>query len=248
MKQFNYKGNKFEIGLQTICDEEFIVTKGYELEDDVHESDNLSLYIGTDYGQYNSSITVNDVLLAHNKSNYEQNGRTYEKLIAHLEEICNEKEEIDFKCDDFHIKLWQTEDKIGGETVFVREGFEYNHNHILIINSLRTFFFIKDRPFFGMHGTSHSTLSSNVEYSFSDIAEALQQAVEYSKNKGVTFDTFYNECKGKKPEGIVEICKGYEYRLWEFEGGWSDWEEVDYFEFRSKELYNFNLRQIRRKK
>ena len=244
MKKFNYKGNKFEIGLQTICDEEFIVTKGYELEEGVYSKGELKLYIGTKYEQGGTDITINNKLLAQHKLNYEQNGRTYEKLIKHLEKICNEKEEREFKCDDFHIKLWQTKDKIGGETVFVKEGFSYGKYCLNIEITNSTELYKEFLPCFGMEGTTDSILKPDSKYTFSDIAEALQEAVEYSKNKEVTFDTFYNECKGKSPEEIVEICKGYEAMNW----NWHSWVEVDCFELQNKELYIFNLRQIRRKK
>src|SRR5690606_26312143 len=123
MRKFNYKGNKFEIGLQTICGEECIVTKGYEVKVDAYSEDDVELHIGTIYDYADDDITINNNLLVRKKSDYEQDGRTYEKLIAHLEEICNEREEREFICDDFHIKLWQTENGMGAKTVFVKEGF-----------------------------------------------------------------------------------------------------------------------------
>lgn len=200
MKQFNYKGNKFKIGLQTILDEEYIVTKGYELKDEVYFHNDLSLYIGTNWIQDNEyDITINNNLLVRSKSNYEQNGLTYEKLIEHLEEICNEREERVFICDDFHIKLWQTEDEIGAETVFVKEGFEYDDEIIAIDKYITTRFWNTVFPIFGMKRKAYSLPKKDFRVSLSRIEESLQQAVEYSKKQNAKLKT------NSLPENILNI-------------------------------------------
>lgn len=128
-----------------------------------------------------------------------------------------QKEQREFKNKDFHVKVWQDSEKIGIETVWIREGYEYdsmggnNLNSLRIIRGASTGLFPYYPPDFGLTETTYSIAKDNTKVPFELIVTELEKADKLSKE--VTIWDVIEECKGVTGKGeMTAILDKYEMK------------------------------------
>lgn len=98
--------------------------------------------------------------------------------------------------------------------------------------------------------SKHYTAVRTAEYekhsrrSYADLINYLEKLC---KPEPVTLEDIYKECEGKTPVEIVKILKKYQYRMYQRNNTWSEWDEFDPLELSCSESYALGIRQIRRK-
>lgn len=164
---------------------------------------------------------------------------SFNHLIEHLDNLTAPKiiNEREFENDNFHIKVWETEDKIGAETVRIREGFEYGGGFNLIINDkYKTDFFVSPDvslyPNFGTFVNSAEIYKTKIKYTFTDLCKALERAEQETSE--LTYDTVVKELDGLEGRRYLEQLTKYEYCIGEVNLGS---ETIDF-----KKAKWFNLR------
>lgn len=128
------------------------------------------------------------------------------------------KEQREFKNKDFHVKVWQDSEKIGIETVWIREGFKYQER-IDITRNAETTMYDMVYPVFGGRRLKDEILLSDCGYSYSDIVTELEKAHKLSSE--VTIYDVIKECDWVRLEVRVHyldqprdcIMRGYQLRL-----------------------------------
>lgn len=155
---------------------------------------------------YMSTIEIIDQMNKYKYGCFPISPKPYGLLINHLDNLTKPKiiNEREFKNDNFHIRVWETEKKIGAETIWIKEGFEYNtakHGHIdkkeisIKKGSETTIYADSTQPFFGSRIKSDQQIKTSVTLTYTDLCKALERA-ELETTKELTdinnfIDDFY---------------------------------------------------------
>lgn len=133
-----------------------------------------------------------------------------ERVISIVKAL-NTKEEREFQNKDFHVKVWQDSEKIGIETVWIREGFEYQ-DMIDITSQSETTIYEMVYPVFALRKLKDEILKSECRHSYSDIVTELEKADKLSRE--VTIWDAIKECEGVTDrDQLFEILYRYEIDL-----------------------------------
>lgn len=175
------------------------------------------------------------------------------KLLESINKSEISRIEREFKNEDFHIKVWETEEEIGAETIFVREGFR-KRGGIGIEKKFNTLFFCTCLPDFGMKNTTRKIKKSKIEgYTFQDIIEDLEKAHNKSlkaHSKEVTIKDVIKELGNVDTvTERLEILSKYEVRCILSNGTLSTWHSLrDNFGMLEPQLfYELGFYGVRRK-
>lgn len=183
--------------------------------------------------------------------------REANKKLENINKSENSRTEKEFKNEDFHIKVWETDDEIGAETIFVRGCFSYSSKKLLnnwsmaIEPFLRTQIYYNSLPNFGMDTTIHISKKSGIRgYTFKDIVEELETAHNESlkaHSKELTIEDVIKEIKSV--DTVTEkwnILGNYEFNL---SGNFGDWHSLQNNEsiLNSTFAYELGLFKLRRK-
>jgi G:T-mismatch repair DNA endonuclease (very short patch repair protein) len=144
----------------------------------------------------------------------------FNHLTKHLDNLTKPKiiTERTFDNPNFKIKIWETEDKVGAETIWIKEGFKWNTNindlefarDISIDKEETTELFVENiYPYFGMSGTKSDIHKSEINYTFTDLCKALERAEQQTSK--LTYDTVVKELEGLEEMELYEAMKKYEY-------------------------------------
>lgn len=188
--------------------------------------------------------------------------KDYNWFTEHLDNLTAPKiiNEHTFDNDNFKIRIWETEDKIGGETLWVREGFEYDNQkkefHITIGNINKSALFgdlSKLRHFRVREEGEIKYFKYELKYTYTDLYKALVRAEQETSE--LTYDTVVKELEGLDTKETLLALQGYEYCKTYVhitgELGQSSWANVgaDGFNlFAHKELIERGLIKLRRAK
>lgn len=143
------------------------------------------------------------------------------KILESINKCEISRTEREFKNEDFHIKVWETDDEIGGRTFFVREEFLYRSKKTLdsmpmsILSSIETKMCSFHLPDFGMARLTSGIKKSKIKgYTFQDIVKALETAHNESleaHSKKVTIEDVIKELESVDTvEERWEILDKYE--------------------------------------
>lgn len=124
------------------------------------------------------------------------------------------KEQREFKNKDFHVKVWQDSERIGIETVWIREGYFYaTMGGIEINHGKRTVLYPDELPLIGMSNCVSVMLKSEIiGYSYSDIVTELEKAHKLSRV--VSIWDVIEECEGvTEADKLIEVLGKYEINL-----------------------------------
>lgn len=97
---------------------------------------------------------------------------------------------------------------------------------------------------------THFTAVKRAKYekeSGKSYADLINYLEKLCKPEPVTLEDVYKECEGKTPVEIVKILKKYQYRMYQRNNTWSEWDEFDPLELSCSESYALGIRQIRPK-
>lgn len=107
---------------------------------------------------------------------------SFNHLIEHLDNLTKPKiiNEKTFDNPNFKIRIWETEDKIGAKTTWIKEGFKYHRLsdkiNISIANKYKVAVWSIDGWFYIDKSTNASYIKSRVRYTFTDLCKALERA------------------------------------------------------------------------
>jgi hypothetical protein len=172
----HYKGKDWEVKVK--YDEEikgliFLsnATKIPCISDCPRINDLIDTVINGEYGKYGGGVVFMGV-------------DKYNELINYLDNLTAPKiiNEHTFDNPNFKIRIWETEDRIGGETLWVREGFRYYRGggSVIIENGYKTNFFNSfDNHVYPNFGTSVNLAEIykiEINYTYKDLYKALERA------------------------------------------------------------------------
>jgi hypothetical protein len=129
----------------------------------------------------------------------------YRELIRELISITEEKiiNQITFDNSNFKIRIWETESKIGAETIWVRDGFRYkdfniedsfSKDDVSIVYNFDTFINAGyTMAHFGNSKRIDESNRTNLEYTYSDLYKALERAEQETRKNDLTLSSWFQE-------------------------------------------------------
>lgn len=177
---------------------------------------------------------------------------SYNHLTTYLDNLTTPKiiNEREFKNDNFHIKVWETEDHIGAETVWIKEGFDYDCEIGIDKNYTQAFtsnYRANEIADFGLNtiGAELQAHKEEIKYSFTDLCKALERAEQETSE--LTYDTVVKELEGLEGEELFNAMGKYQYDYVGINSGWDNLNYIDDF-FDIPEAFKRGLIKLRRVK
>lgn len=208
MKLKHYKGNDWEVKVKYITNNSEVLGIKWVDRQGVIPIRQLPYSL---VDEVIKTINLNDSGVCGSKM-----GGVYVTLTNYLDKLTKPKiiNEREFKNDNFHIKVWETEDKIGAETVWIREGFKYNLDSY--VRSLKVTIMDKGAtvhnnkyPFFGLDWKTFETNKEDTSLNFTDLCKALERAEQETTE--LTYETVVKELEGLQGGIYLEKLANYEY-------------------------------------